>query len=264
VGHGTGFESVAQDRVTDTQQLASKKVRTSYFLLVRCLSHRTTREAQSLLVMSLSYWEQLALFINHLREALAVLRHLQQTPDLKGLRSETHGLQLEELRASVSEQVMETLSEVELRNASRFWRKRRAMEASWKDSAGRKEAPRLSCLSEFTFLAPTAAATARGAPSLVRRARQTGTKKTLREMAIKLFIGRGDHLGRGPDNSPDNGELQCLLRMESFCLRTESRNALRGLLDWTKLPKAVYPRAGPRFCVAMRAAARPFWQWNFW
>lgn len=91
--------------------------------------------------MDTSIYSMLALLNTHLCEAREDLQRLRKVPVLKGLRSETYDLQLEEVRAGVSEFVMEALSQVELRNAARFWRKRRAIENRWKGSGGGKEAP---------------------------------------------------------------------------------------------------------------------------
>jgi hypothetical protein len=84
--------------------------------------------------MDTSVYEQLDLLNKHFREALASLRRLQNAPELRDLRAQTYELQLEELRSCICEQIMSSLSEVELRNAARFWRKRRAIETSRKDS----------------------------------------------------------------------------------------------------------------------------------
>jgi len=89
--------------------------------------------------MDIGLYEKLAHLNRHLCDALSVLQDLERAKELRTLRAQkTYRLQLEELRAAISEQVMEALSEIELRNAGRFWRKRRAIENRWKDAAGGK------------------------------------------------------------------------------------------------------------------------------
>jgi hypothetical protein len=95
--------------------------------------------------MDITLYERLAGLNRHLRDAQSVLQDLERAKELRILRAQkTYRLQLEELRASISEQVMEALSEVELRNAGRFWRKRRAIENRWKDSAGGNDAQKVA------------------------------------------------------------------------------------------------------------------------
>jgi hypothetical protein len=94
--------------------------------------------------MDITLYEQLAGLNRHFREALSVLQNLERAKELRMLRAQLYPfrLQIEELRACVSELFLDTLAESEQKNAAHCWKRRRKLERGGEDSAGEKGAPK--------------------------------------------------------------------------------------------------------------------------
>lgn len=75
-----------------------------------------------------SAYEQLYLLNRHLEQSLALFRRLERHLKLPKEQVRIFELQIREVRALVSQNAIEKLNEIELKNAARWYRKRRSME----------------------------------------------------------------------------------------------------------------------------------------
>jgi len=87
--------------------------------------------------MDIRAYEYLALVNRNLERTVALLQLLENVPRLRRAPLRLAAIQIQEIRAVVSQAVTEGLNEVESERAGRLYRKRRTLEKRLQDSGAR-------------------------------------------------------------------------------------------------------------------------------